>query len=67
MIWVKDRCYRFAVTTRRNPRPVDGGDSGSIGGDVRADLFDNDLFDLLGKTFGDFRILQNITGFGDGI
>ena len=59
--------YRFAVTARRNPRPAGGGDSGSIGGDARTDLFDNDLSDLPGKTFGDFHILQNMAGFGDGI
>jgi hypothetical protein len=52
--------YRFAVTARRNPRPDDGRDSGLIGGNVRTDLFDNDLFDLLGKTLGDFHVLQNI-------
>ena len=37
--------------------PADREDSGLIGGDARADLFDNDLFDLLGKTFGHFYIL----------
>lgn len=55
--------YRFTVTARRNSRPADGGDSGSMGGDAWADLFDNDLFDLPGKTFGDFHIFQNMAGF----
>ena len=59
--------YRFAVTARRNPRSADGRDSGSMGGNVRTDLFDNDLFDLPGKTLGDFHIFQNMAGFGDGI
>ena len=39
-----------------NLRPIDREGSGSIGGDARADLFDNDLFDLPGKTFGDFHV-----------
>lgn len=67
LVLLTGRYYRFAVATRRNPRPADGGDSGSLSGDARADLFDNDLFDLLGKTFGDFHIFQNMAGFGDGI
>ena len=60
---VREREEEVAVTTRRNPRPADGGDSGSIGGDARADFFDNDLSDLPGKTFGDFHILQNMARF----
>ena len=35
--------------------------------DIRPDLFDNDLFDLPGKTFGHFHVLQHMAGFGDGI
>src|SRR6185295_7343291 len=50
-----------------NLRPADGRDSGLIGGNVRTDLFDNDLFDLLGKALGDFHVLQNTAGFGDSI
>jgi hypothetical protein len=57
---VQKREEEVAVTTRRNTRPADREDSGSIGGNARADLFDNDLSDLLGKTFGDFHILQNM-------
>lgn len=44
-----------------------GGGTGSMGGDTRADLFEDDLFDLPGEAFGDFHILQNMSGLGHGV
>ena len=48
-------------------RPAEKGGRGSMSRDIRPDLFDNDLFDLPGKTFGHFHVLQHMAGFGDGI
>ena len=54
----------IAVLPRRGFRSLLGGNlclinrggNESIGGDAWANLFDNDLFDLPGKTFGDFHV-----------
>lgn len=52
---------------KRSLLPADGGDGGLFSGDARADLFNNDLSDLLGKLFGNFHILQHMARFGNGI
>ena len=58
---------RFSGMPKRSLLPADGGDCGLFSGDARADLFDNDLSDLLGKSFGNFHILQHMARFGNGI
>ena len=59
----KGRGHCFAGATKWSSRPPERCHAGSMSGDTRADLFNNDLFDLLGKTFGDFHVLQNMAGF----
>ena len=46
-----------------NLRPIDREGSGSIGGDARADLFNNDLPNLLSKSLGNFHVLHDMAGF----
>jgi hypothetical protein len=60
-------CYRIGVTIRLSFGLLLEETADWLAGGVRADLFDNDLFDLPGKSVWRYLDSANMTGFGDGI
>ncbi len=55
LLW--EGCYRFVPRPGRSFEPADKGISVSMGRDIWANLFEDNLLDLSGETFGHFHVL----------